>query len=190
MMEDKLESQERSILLNLARQAIESAVQGRALPALDLESLPPRLCEPGASFVTLTRKGQLRGCIGALEPRDPLALDVREHAIAAALNDFRFTPVQPEELPEIRIEISRLTIPRDLEYRTPEELPKKIKPGVDGVILRDGMQRATFLPQVWEKLPEPWEFLDHLCMKMGTLPDLWRHKKLHVQVYQVDEFHE
>jgi AmmeMemoRadiSam system protein A len=189
-MVDQLAPQERLLMLTLARQALGCAVEGRALPPLDLQELPERLREPGATFVTLTRKGSLRGCIGTLEPREPLAQDVREHAVAAATQDYRFPPVSLQELPEIEIEVSRLTLPQDLDYQTPDELIERLRPGVDGVILRDGFQRATFLPQVWEKLPDPQEFLCHLCMKMGAPPDLWRQKKLHVQIYQVEEFHE
>jgi AmmeMemoRadiSam system protein A len=120
----------------------------------------------------------------------PLAEDVREHAIAAALQDYRFPQVQPIELPEIRIEVSRLTLPESLQYERPEDLPRLLHPGIDGVILRDGFRRATFLPQVWEKIENPGEFLDHLCMKMGLPPNTWRRKKLDVQIYQVEEFHE
>lgn len=181
---------ERTILLQLARQALVEAVHGRPLPAVNLDALPPPLGQPGASFVTLTEAGELRGCIGALEPYQPLALDVCEHAAAAGLQDPRFPPVQPAELPQIKIEISRLTQPVDLPYDHPEDLPGRLRPGVDGVTLMDGWRRATFLPQVWEKLPNPPEFLNHLCYKMGVAPDLWRHKKLRVQVYQVEEFHE
>jgi len=189
-MQDQLTSEERAQLLKLARQALEAAAHGRELPALDLLSLPPRLREPGATFVTLTRGGQLRGCIGALEPHMPLAQDVREHAVAAAFQDFRFPPVRPVELPEIEIEVSRLTPARDLDYQTPQELASALRPGVDGVIIGDGMRRATFLPQVWEKLPDPVEFLNHLCQKMGVLPDHWCTHRLKVQIYQVEEFHE
>ena len=189
-MQDQLTSDERSQLLKLARQALVAATHGQEMPGFDMQSLPPRLREPGATFVTLTRGGELRGCIGALEPYLPLAQDVCEHAVAAALQDFRFPPLQPEELPEIRIEISRLTPARDLDYEGPQELLSALRPGVDGVILRDGMRRATFLPQVWEKLPDPVVFLNHLCQKMGALPDLWRVRKLQVQIYQVEEFHE
>jgi AmmeMemoRadiSam system protein A len=189
-MEDRLTSDERALLLKLARQALEEAVRGKALPVIDLQTLPPRLREPGASFVTLTRQGELRGCIGALEPYLPLAEDVREHAMAAALQDYRFPPVQPNELSEIQIEISRLTLPQALQYESPNDLPHQLRPGIDGGTLHDGMHRATFLPQVWEKLPDPELFLGHLCQKMGASPDLWRHRKLKVQVYQVEEFHE
>jgi uncharacterized protein len=177
-------------LLKLARQALEAGVLGKLPPPLDPKTLPPNLQQPGASFVTLTRLGNLRGCVGALEPYQPLVEDVQEHAIAAALQDFRFPPVRASELPEIKIEVSRLTLPKDLDYSSPEDLAARLRPGIDGVTLIDGRMRATFLPQVWEKLREPQMFLNHLCRKMGAPDDLWRKKKLRVQTYQVEEFHE
>jgi AmmeMemoRadiSam system protein A len=187
---DCLSEAEKGVLLSLARQALEYAVHGQKLPPLDLKELSPRLQVEGASFVTLTKSGELRGCIGALEPYQPLAQDVREHAIAAALEDYRFPPVQPAELPDITIEVSRLTQPQPLDYASPEDLLAKLRPGMDGVVLRDGRHRATFLPQVWEKVPDPSEFLDHLCYKMGEQPDVWRKRSLEVLIYQVEEFHE
>jgi AmmeMemoRadiSam system protein A len=190
MNKDQLTTEEKHTLLELARQALEDGVCGQKSPPLDLQSLPQRLQEPGATFVTLTIAGDLRGCIGALEPYLPLAEDVREHAIAAALQDFRFPIVRPEELPKIEIEVSRLTAPVPLEYSTPEDLLTKLHPGIDGIVLRDGPRRATFLPQVWEKLPDPNDFLANLCYKMGAAPDAWRKKHLEVLVYQVEEFHE
>jgi len=189
MTEDKLTAEERQMLLQLARQSLESGVRGEKLASLDLQSLSPRLREQGASFVTLTINGQLRGCIGALDAYQPLAEDVREHAIAAALQDFRFSNVESEELPQIEIEISRLTPPVPLAYTTPEDLLSKLRPGIDGVLIRDGSRRATFLPQVWEKLPDPVEFLENLCYKMGAEPNLWRKKHLDIAIYQVEEFH-
>lgn len=102
---------------------------------------------------------------------------MREHAVAAALEDFRFPPVRPEELSEIRIEVSYLTPLEPVEFDSPEELLSRLRPGVDGVVLRQGWRRATFLPQVWEQIPDPQEFLDHLCLKMGRPPRLlaqWR----------------
>ncbi|GAP14069.1 uncharacterized protein, PH0010 family [Longilinea arvoryzae] len=186
----RLSEDERKLLLRLARESIEAAVNEHPLPALNLEDLPTALRENGASFVTLTEDGELRGCIGALEAYQPLAEDVREHAVAAAQEDFRFYPVRPKEVPHIQIEISRLTPPQPLEYDTPEDLISRLRPGVDGVILRDGLRRATFLPQVWEKLPGPAEFLSHLCAKMGAAENTWRKKHLIVQIYQVEEFHE
>lgn len=190
MDEDHLTQQEKQALLSIARQALENGVRGVSLPPLDLSALTPRLQAHGASFVTLTEGGMLRGCIGTLEPNQSLAEDVREHAIAAALNDYRFPPVRISELSQIEIEVSRLTTPVFLEYDGPEDLLSHLRPGVDGVVIRDGMRRATFLPQVWEKVPDPAEFLDHLCAKMGTTPGLWRQKHIDVLIYQVEEFHE
>ena len=115
---------------------------------------------------------------------------MQEHAAAAALQDPRFPPVRPEEVAALRIEISRLTPPQRLAYAAPEELPSRLRPGVDGVILQDGWRKATFLPQVWEQLPRPEDFLTHLCAKMGASPELWRRKKLDVFTYQVEAFEE
>lgn len=189
MIPDPLTIEEKNVLLKLAREALEKGVCGQPLAPLDLSALPPRLRENGASFVTLTRQGELRGCIGTLEARIPLAEDVREHAIAAALEDYRFPPVEPEELPEIEIEISRLTAPVPLEYQEPEDLVHCLTPYEDGVVLKSGFRRATFLPQVWEKIPDPVVFLSYLCQKMGAAPDLWQRKKLEVLIYHVEEFH-
>ena len=186
-----LTQDERRALLRLAREALECAAAGRKLPPLDLAALTPSLAAPGASFITLTKRGDLRGCIGALEAYQPLAEDVREHAIAAALQDFRFSPVEPEEVRDIQIEVSRLTPPRSLDYASPEDLLKQLRPGLDGVILSESKwRRATFLPQVWEKLPDKATFLRHLCEKMGLPGDTWRTRHLEVRVYQVEEFHE
>lgn len=190
-MSDTLLSQsERALLLRLAREAIEAAANDRPLPPLDSAQLTPNLLENGAAFVTLTEDGELRGCIGALEPYQPLVEDVREHAVAAATEDFRFHPVRSQEVPHINIEISRLTPPQPLEYSSIDDLLQILRPGIDGVILRDGLRRATFLPQVWEKLPDPEEFLSHLCAKMGASENAWRKKHLTVLTYQVEEFHE
>jgi AmmeMemoRadiSam system protein A len=189
-MTDELTPEEKQTLLRMARDAMERGVKGEKLPPLDESSLSPHLRERGASFVTLTMNGQLRGCIGALEAYQPLAQDVREHAIAAALEDPRFPPVREDELNGIKIEVSRLTRPVPLEYTDADDLLSKLRPHVDGVILRDGYHRATFLPQVWEKIPDRAEFLNQLCYKMGASEDHWRKKHLEVLTYQVEEFHE
>jgi hypothetical protein len=190
MITDPLTDEEKKILLKMARQSIELAVTGHPVMHLVLEDYSPNLREHGASFVTLTEDGDLRGCIGALEPYQPLVQDVCEHAVAAALDDFRFSPVTPYEVSRLVIEISRLTVPQPLHYEHPQDLPNRLKAGRDGVILRDGIHRATFLPQVWEKLPDPVEFLSHLCQKMGAPADLWKRKLLQVFTYQVEEFQE
>jgi len=189
-MDDGLTLEEQKMLLNMAREAMERGVKHEKLPPLDESVLTPHLREDGASFVTLTVRGQLRGCIGALEPYQSLAKDVCEHAVAAALEDPRFPAVSERELNRIQIEVSRLTRPTLLDYTDAKDLLSKLHPSVDGVILRDAFRRATFLPQVWEKIPDPAEFLNNLCYKMGASPDLWRKKHLDVLTYQVEEFHE
>jgi uncharacterized protein len=189
-MDGKLTDEEKQTLLRLAREALRQGVGEHRLPAIKVDDLTPTLRADGASFVTLTIGGQLRGCIGALEPYQPLAQDVREHAMAAALEDPRFPPVSRAEVDRIEIEISRLTLPRDLQYSDAEDLLKRLRPGIDGVIVRDGFRRATFLPQVWEKIPDKAEFMDNLCYKMGEAPDTWRRKHLDVLTYEVEEFKE
>jgi AmmeMemoRadiSam system protein A len=187
-MDNGLTEEEKKILLKTARGALEDAFR---VP--HVEEIPPptdRLLEKGVTFVTLTIDGQLRGCVGALEPYQPLIEDVKEHALAAAFQDYRFSPLRKDELPFVEIEISRLTKPEKLEYETPEELVRKIRPGIDGVVLQWRGRRATFLPQVWEKIPTVDEFLDHLCMKMGVDAYLWRKTIMDVYIYQVEEFHE
>ena len=187
---DRLTPEERSMLLEQARYAIEAGVRAEPLDPLHLEDFPPRLRHNGVTFVTLTIEGRLRGCVGALEAYQPLIEDVREHALAAAMEDFRFPPVQPGELEKISIEISRLTAPQPLDYESPDDLLKKLRPGIDGVVLRDGLRRATFLPQVWQKLSSPKTFLEHLCQKMGGPTDLWQQRHIEVLIYQVEEFYE
>jgi AmmeMemoRadiSam system protein A len=190
-MQEKLTLEEQKILLRLAREAMERGVRGEEISPLELDSLPARLREAGSSFITLTLRGQLRGCIGGLEAHQPLAQDVYEHAVAAALKDPRFPPVREDELSWIQIEVSLLTCPIPLEYRDANELLSKLRPHVDGVVLRDdSYHRATFLPQVWEKIPDCEEFLCNLCYKMGLEPDIWRRKHFEVLTYQVEEFHE
>lgn len=189
-MSDSLTDGEKQTLLQIARESLEYALRGKALPSLKKKSLTPALRENGATFVTLTIHGELRGCIGALEACQPLIEDVRERAVAAALKDPRFAPVSESELSRIHIEVSRLTSPKVLEYVDGDDLLKKLRPHIDGVIIKHGQRRATFLPQVWEKIPQPEEFLRQLCYKIGTQPNLWREAKLQVYVYQVEEFHE
>ena len=190
-MQEKLNLEEQKILLRLAREAMERGVRGEEIPPLELDFLPTCLREDGSSFITLTLRGQLRGCIGALEAYQPLAQDVREHAVAAALKDPRFPPVKEDELSGIQIEVSRLTCPAPLEYSDSNDLLSQLRPHVDGVVLYDDLyHRATFLPQVWEKIPDCEEFLNNLCYKMGLEPDLWRRKHFEVFTYQVEGFHE
>lgn len=189
-MDQELNKIEQSELLSIARDSIEKAVRRQPLSKLQLENLSQNLQEIGASFVTLKIDGNLRGCIGTLEAYQPLAMDVQEHAVAAALQDPRFPGVKPAELENIDIEISVLSPKQPLQYSNPEELIRKIRPKIDGVVLQDGFLKATFLPQVWDQLEEPEAFLSHLCAKMGASNSLWKKKPLQVYTYQVQEFHE
>ncbi len=189
-MNAPLTQEEKDYLLTLARHAMTTAVIGKMRMHVEDSEVPAGLRQKGASFVTLTIAGELRGCIGSLEAYQPLYQDVQQHAVEAALEDYRFQPVTEEELPLISIEISRLTAPEPLPYTSPTSLTGLLRPHQDGVILRDGARRATFLPQVWEQLPQPAMFLSHLCQKMGASPDLWRQKLLEVSIYRVEEFSE
>ena len=184
-----LSRQEREELLKVARSAIAAAV-GASRGVKRPESPSPDLRQPQGCFVTLQKGGALRGCIGTLEPRAPLVEAVEENARNAAFHDPRFSPVGAEELDQIDIEISRLTVPVDLEFDSPQDLLEKLKPGVHGVILGRGRQRGTFLPQVWDQIPDKRRFLEHLCMKAGMGGDCWKEKDLSVQVYQVEHFSE
>ncbi len=190
MTETALTLGEKQTLLKIARQSLEFVLAGKPPQKLNPDDFSPVLRAEGASFVTLTKHGHLRGCIGALEAYQPLVQDVQEHAIAAATQDYRFSNVVAAELDEIRIEISRLTQPISLEYDSAADLAAKLRPGVDGVVLRNGFQRATFLPQVWASLPTVDAFMAQLCRKMGADPHIWQRQHLDVLVYQVDEFHE
>jgi len=181
---------EKHLLLHEAREAIELTANHHFLPPIRIQEYPKTLQAIGASFVTLTINGELRGCIGSLEARVPLIEDVRAHAIHAAFEDYRFPPVPLEEVKKVSIEISRLTSPEPLVYEHPADLPALLHPQVDGVILKDGSRKATFLPQVWEQLPDPQMFLEHLCEKMGASKKLWELKMLEVFIYHVEEFHE
>ena len=181
---------ERDTLLCLARQAIELKLQGLPLPDLQSVELSVRLQEKGSTFVTLTNGGQLRGCVGGLEATMPLAEDARIHAIAAALRDYRFHPVNFTELPDLCLEISCLSALHPVRYHCPEELLDALTPGIDGVVIKKGNNRSTFLPQVWEKIPDKAEFLSLLCNKLGYPPDFWRQERLEILTYRVDRFHE
>jgi AmmeMemoRadiSam system protein A len=140
---------------------------------VDLDRFSPRLREPGACFVTLRRSGSLRGCVGSLEATRPLVEDVAQNAFASALRDSRFQPLAEEEQADLDVHLSILTPPEPLPCRSEAELLSKLRPGIDGLILRDGPCRATFLPSVWESLAEPKRFLAALKRKAGLGEDHW-----------------
>jgi len=177
-------------LLSLARAALKCAGEQQPLPALDLIAVSKSVRELGVTFVTLTLDGTLRGCIGALEPRTSLAEDVQQHTYAAARHDFRFAPVSADEVDKILIEISVLNLPTPLEYSHADQLLSSLRPGIDGVTIQHQKNRATFLPQVWERMPTPDIFLSMLCEKAGLHPDHWKTESLSIQTYQVESFQE
>lgn len=189
-MANQLTPEEQQILLVMARTVIRGVLTNQKIPPADLSKYSLRLVEPGACFVTITKSGVLRGCVGSIEPTRPLILDVQDRARAAAFHDYRFPPLELSELEEVKIEISRLTPPKRVVYQDPMELPDLIRPELDGVILGYQGRRATFLPQVWEKLSSPEVFLDRLCLKMGQDPSLWRRAVLEAEVYTVEKFAE
>ncbi len=185
MMNKQYTREEEAILLRIARETLERATAGEALPLPDLTTLPEALREPRACFVTLhTVTGELRGCTGTLVARQPLAHEVSHIARQTAFNDPRFPPLRADELPNIVIEISVLTPPVELAFDTPQSIPRLLRPYIDGVILVIGAHRATFLPQVWERASDPEEFLDLLCRKMGLPPGLWNQPDVQVFTYQ------
>jgi AmmeMemoRadiSam system protein A len=185
----RVHEEEGKILLRVAREAIEARILHRE-PPRDKEDLPEVYHEPHGTFVTLTVRGTLRGCIGHIFPQGSVIEGIRDNAIHAAFMDPRFPPLCKEELGEIRIEISILTLPVRLPYGDPSELLSRLRPGIDGVIIKKGHCQATFLPQVWDQLPDKEAFLDHLCMKAGLEEYAWRTGDLVVSTYQVQAFEE
>lgn len=150
---------------------------------------PDWMDAPGAVFVTLTRDGQLRGCIGSLEACRSLRADLEANACAAAFRDPRFPPLAAEELPGTRVEVSILSQPEAMAFRDEADALAQLRPGIDGVILEYGRHRGTFLPQVWEQLPEPGLFMRHLKLKAGLPPDFWS-DDLRLSRYSVEKYKE
>jgi len=172
-------------LLSIARGAIEHQLLGRPQPGFDL----PWLAQAGASFVTLMREGRLRGCIGSLAPARPLGVDVAQNALGAAFRDPRFKALEAQEWGECRVEVSLLSTPKPLRFADEADLLAQIVPGEDGLILEHEGRRGTFLPQVWEGLPDKKTFLGELLKKAG-LPVDTRLARCRLSRYRVAKFHE
>ncbi len=145
--------------------------------------------EPGACFVTLTQGGELRGCIGSLEAHRSLMQDVRANAIAAAVHDPRFSPLIARELAHTRIEVSLLSRTEDMLFSSEQDALSRLRPGVDGIVLEYGQARGTFLPQVWESLPKPADFMAHLKRKAGLPASFW-HEDIRLSRYTVTKWKE
>jgi len=172
-------------LLRLARASIGEKL-GKPLP---VDARHARLHEPGATFVTLTQQGQLRGCIGSLEAHRPLAQDVRENAQAAAFRDPRFSPLAVEEFEFTSVEVSLLTPAMPLAFSDEADFMAQLRPGLDGIVFQYGRHRSTFLPQVWESLPEPEQFMQQLKRKAGLPPNFW-HETVSISRYEVTKWKE
>jgi len=180
------------LMLKLAREAIADQL-GRELSgsAVDQDQLKNDIFKAQrATFVTLSLEGQLRGCIGSLTAAEPVAINVKKNAVNAAFHDPRFSPLSAEEFDRVSIDVSILSEPVPLVYSDADDLLAKLRPAVDGVIIRKGAASATFLPQVWEQLPAPQDFLGHLCLKAGLSSKDWRGGDLEVLTYRVQHFEE
>jgi AmmeMemoRadiSam system protein A len=171
--DDAWEKRFDALLLDVARRSIESGLAERRPLAVDCSEFPPALRLERATFVTLRREGRLRGCIGTLEADSPVAVSVADSAFKAAFRDSRFSPLEREELDEVEIHVSILSPLEPVEFRCEEDLVEELRPGIDGLVLRDGVFRGTFLPTVWESLSEPGQFLRELKRKAGLPPDYW-----------------
>lgn len=170
-------------LLAIARAAIERPGEN----GIEAGWSEDWLRHPGAAFVTLHLDGELRGCIGSIEAHRPLGEDVARNARAAAYRDPRFPPVSPGEIPRLQVEVSVLSPREPLPAASERDALAQMRPGIDGICLDYGEMRSTFLPQVWESLPEPVEFLGELKRKAG-LPRTFWHPDLRLSRYTVDKF--
>jgi AmmeMemoRadiSam system protein A len=190
----RLSEEQGQVLVGLARKTIMEKL-GILTGAVKRAMLEESLQDPvfqlrQGVFVTLHREGQLRGCIGSLVSSVSIADGVRANALNAAFHDFRFSPLKVAELDKIDVEVSILSEPQLLPYAGSADLLAGLRPDLDGVIIKKGGLSATFLPQVWKQLPEPEDFLSHLCRKAGLPADEWRRGELEVRTYQVQYFAE
>jgi AmmeMemoRadiSam system protein A len=188
-MKDQISTRHGRRLLKLARQTIGHRLG--QVESIDRSGLDDsELQRPLACFVTLKIEGRLRGCIGNLEATGPLLEALERNALQAAFHDHRFSQLSVDEFDRVRLDISILSRPEPLDYQNGDELLKLLQPGIDGIILQQGRARATFLPQVWEQLPEPQVFLEHLCLKAGLGRAAWRDRHPDIARYQVQSFSE
>ena len=191
-MTDKLSKKDGILLLKLARESIlrEFGQEDDKLGSLKTKVSTLVLEENRGTFVSLHKKGDLRGCIGNIEPVKTVLEGVMDNARHAAFNDSRFSPLSYEELKDTTIEVSILTRPEKVDYTDAENLIAKLRPHIDGVMIQKHYHSATFLPQVWKQLKDPKTFLTHLCTKAGLPPDEWKSGDLSVSIYQVQLFEE
>ncbi|MCX4187055.1 AmmeMemoRadiSam system protein A [Methylophaga sp. OBS4] len=182
-----LPKDERHLLKKIARDSISYGLKYDEAMPVELGVLPPSFTQLSACFVTLYRSGALRGCVGSLQAHRPLAVDVAKNAYSAAFRDCRFKPVDKTVLPELDIHIAILTPANEIACTTEQDLLAQLRPGIDGLIIEDKDHRATFLPAVWESLPNPERFVQELKCKAGLASDYWS-AQLHCYRYQVESF--
>jgi AmmeMemoRadiSam system protein A len=178
--------QEKNLMLSLARSTLEEKL---SMKSISYPRIPQNLRQKRACFVTLTINGKLRGCIGHILPVQELWKDIRENALAAAFRDPRFPPLTRNEFNLIRIEISVLTIPKQLFYHSTDTLIECLLSARPGVILKKDQSEATFLPQVWNEIPDVNTFLSELCIKAGLFPDAWKKPGINVYTYNAEIIH-
>jgi AmmeMemoRadiSam system protein A len=168
-----LNKEHQKILLDLAYRSIEMGLKEGHPLSINLRDYPAEFAKQRATFVTLEKNHQLRGCIGMLEAVLPLAEDICENAYSAAFRDPRFDPVQASELKNLTLHLSILSPAEPITFESEQDLIQKIRPHIDGLILVSGGRRGTFLPSVWESIPTPSQFLKHLKQKAGLAKDYW-----------------
>jgi AmmeMemoRadiSam system protein A len=185
-----LTSKEQKYLLTLARSTLTNYLSGKPIQELAKTKLSPALIEKRGCFVTLEKMGNLRGCIGYIQPVKSLCECVMENAVNAATQDPRFTEVNFDDLKSITIEISALTVPEPLEIKNRKTLLQVLVPGRDGVILSNGWKNSTFLPQVWEHFVDKESFLNALCEKGGMPSGCWEDENTEILIYRAEVFKE
>lgn len=174
-------------LHDIAKNSITNGLHTGEPVTIDLNSYDEDLQTKRATFVTLHKHNQLRGCIGILEPLRPLAEDIAHNAFAAAFSDRRFPPVTADEIDHLNIHISILATPEEISFTSEDDLVSQLRPGIDGLIMQEGNQRGTFLPSVWESVTDRYDFLNHLKQKSGLPANYWS-DTIKVQRYTVEEF--
>ncbi len=192
-MTTTLTNEDGKVLLNMARTCIYNGLNlklNEGYPKKKEELKKNIFYEKRGVFVTLHKKGNLRGCIGNLEPVKSIIDGVKDNSLNAAFHDHRFSPVKLKELNKIDIEISILSKPEKIEYKNSKELLSKLKPHIHGVIIKKNTHKSTFLPQVWDQLPDTKDFLSHICIKAGLSSNEWQKGELEVSIYQVQYFKE
>lgn len=172
-MSNEFTTEQQKILLQLAHEVIVRGIQTKDQLTVKIENYDAKLQQISASFVTLQKNGELRGCIGSLKATQALVQDVAKNAFSAAFRDPRFSPVSADEMPLVKIHISVLNPAEPMNINSELDLISQLRPGVDGLIIQDHYHRATFLPSVWESLPDATEFVRHLKHKAGFTSHYW-----------------